>query len=241
MTMTSIDGVIKRRLLINYQLNPDIAETILPHPFRPKTIKGKAIIGVCLIRLENIRPTLLSSIPVGMSSENAAHRIAVEWDENGETKEGVYIFRRDTNSKLNSLVGGRIFPGTHQLADFQVNDTGNTVEFSMESKDKEVNISIKGKEHDKLQPNSVFQSIAEISSFFKSGANGYSPDKKGECHQGLCLHTNDWTMTPFKAEEVKTTYLGDVLNISDHDLEFDSVVLMRNIQHKWEKLSGIPS
>lgn len=49
-------------------------------------------------------------------SENAAHRIAVEWDFEGKTFEDVYIPRRDTNSFFNTLVGGRLFPGIHHRA-----------------------------------------------------------------------------------------------------------------------------
>jgi len=42
---------------------------------------------------------------VGFSSENAAHRIAVLWDdEQGVTREGVFIPRRDTNSPVNYLL-----------------------------------------------------------------------------------------------------------------------------------------
>ena len=57
-------------------------------PFRPKLVKGKGIAGICLIRLKQIRPRFVPSF-LGISSGNAAHRIAVEWDEHGETKPGV--------------------------------------------------------------------------------------------------------------------------------------------------------
>ena len=39
--------------------------------------------------------------------ENAAHRIAVEWDDGGTIRTGVYIPRRDSSSYLNVLAGGR--------------------------------------------------------------------------------------------------------------------------------------
>jgi hypothetical protein len=55
---------------------------------------------------------------MGISSENGAHRIAVEWTENGAIKEGVFIPRRNSSSFFNSLAGGRIFPGRH----FRSND-----------------------------------------------------------------------------------------------------------------------
>ena len=81
----------------------------MPAPFRPKIYKGKAIVGICLIRLKDVKPKGLLNL-IGVNSENGAHRIAVEWDENGEVKEGVYIPRRDISLLLNTLFGGRFFP-----------------------------------------------------------------------------------------------------------------------------------
>jgi hypothetical protein len=70
----------------------------LPAPFRPKLHRGYAIAGICLIRLERIRPVVFPSF-CGISSENAAHRMAVLWDEpSGGSREGVFIPRRDTDS-----------------------------------------------------------------------------------------------------------------------------------------------
>jgi hypothetical protein len=63
--------------------------------------------GICLIRLEQMRPRFAPPV-VGLTSENAAHRIAVEWDEHGTRREGVYIPRRDTSSRLSVLASGHI-------------------------------------------------------------------------------------------------------------------------------------
>ena len=102
-----IEGIIKRRLRINFRADPDIVQALLPAGFRPKCHGPYAIVGICLIRLEDIRPRGVPALVPGLSSENAAHRIAVEWTEgNGEEREGVYIPRRDTNSALNALAGG---------------------------------------------------------------------------------------------------------------------------------------
>lgn len=108
MKLPAIDGIIERRLLVNYRVAPDALADILPAPFRPKLVRGYAIAGICLIRLANVRPRGLPA-RLGIRSENAAHRIAVEWDSNGRTYEGVYIPRRDSDSRLNACVGGRMF------------------------------------------------------------------------------------------------------------------------------------
>src|SRR5262249_12062992 len=105
-----IRGVIDRRILVNFRVDPVVLGKILPSPLRPKLVNGTGIAGVCLIRLKHIRPRGLPAF-VGVGSENAAHRIAVKWDEQGEGREGVFIPRRDTSSWLNKLAGGRLFPG----------------------------------------------------------------------------------------------------------------------------------
>ena len=110
-------GVIDRRILVNYRVDPSVLAPLLPAPFRPKVVHGYAMVGICLIRLKKIRPALLPAW-LGISSENAAHRTAVEWDEGGVVREGVYVRRRDTDSWLNS--GGRsAFPWVSSPRPFQ--------------------------------------------------------------------------------------------------------------------------
>lgn len=103
MRLPIINGLIRRRLLVNFRVNEGVMSRFLPPPFRPKLHNGYAIAGICLIRLEQIRPNWLPSF-CGLSSENAAHRIAVLWDDpSGETREGVFVPRRDTGSRLTIL------------------------------------------------------------------------------------------------------------------------------------------
>jgi hypothetical protein len=121
MRIPIIRGVLDRRILVNFRADPDVLAGILPPPFRPKVVNGVGMAGVCLIRLKHIRPRWLPPF-MGISSENAAHRIAVEWEQDGQLREGVFIPRRDTSSRLNALAGGRLFPGLHHHARFQVDE-----------------------------------------------------------------------------------------------------------------------
>src|SRR5215468_7943504 len=98
MRIPIIRGVIDRRILVNFRVDAEILARLLPPPFRPKLVNGAGMAGVCLIRLKHIRPRLLPSF-LGISSENAAHRIAVEWDQDGAVREGIFIPRRDTSSR----------------------------------------------------------------------------------------------------------------------------------------------
>jgi hypothetical protein len=99
MRIPMMRGTIDRRILINYRVDSKVLERFLPLPFRPKLAEGVGIAGICLIRLRHIRPRLLPKM-LGISSENAAHRIAVVWEEAGQLREGVFIPRRDTSSLM---------------------------------------------------------------------------------------------------------------------------------------------
>ena len=116
MRLPLVRGVIDRRILVNFRVEPAVLSALLPHPLRPKLVHGRGVAGICLIRLRHIRPRFVPS-RFGITSENAAHRIAVVWDGGGE---GVFIPRRDTSSRLNSLAGGRLFPGVHHRSTFTV-------------------------------------------------------------------------------------------------------------------------
>ena len=135
---------------------------------------------------------------VSLSSENGAHRIAVEWNEGEETREGVFIPRRDTSSKINSFVGGKIFPGRHFHADFKVKESGDHYEVAFKSSDG-TTIEICADKTSNYDSNSIFEDIETASDFFKGGALGYSPS--GNQFEGLELRTKNWKVEPLNVSQ----------------------------------------
>src|SRR5688500_4721100 len=168
MKIPTLTGTIKRRILVNFRADPETVQRLLPAGIRPKLYRGKAVAGICLIRLEHIRPKIAPAF-LGLSSENAAHRIAVEWDENGKTKEGVFIPRRDTDSTMNALAGGTLFPGEHNRADFSVGETDDLIDFSMTSRDDGIKVSFKATHANNLPTDSIFDKLEDSSEFFRGG------------------------------------------------------------------------
>ena len=232
MKIPTIHGLIERRILVNYIADPLFVEKILPKPFRPKLYEGKAIVGICLIRLKNIKPKGLPDF-VGVNSENGAHRIAVEWEENGILKEGVYIPRRDTSLKLNAIVGGRIFPGKHYFANFNVKETNNIYHLDFTSSDK-TTIEIDAKLTDKFNENSIFKNLNNVSTFFENGSIGYSPN--GTNFEGLKLETYRWEIQPLEVTNVKSSFFEDESVFPKGSIQFDNAILMTNIEHEWKSL-----
>lgn len=232
MRVPTIQGIIDRRILVNYTVDPDIIKKIIPKPFRPKIYKGKAIVGICLIRLKYIRPKGLPNF-IGISSENGAHRIAVEWTENGEIKEGVYIPRRDTSSYLNSLAGGRIFPGRHFHAKFDVKEENGHYHIAFESSDG-TTISVDGDKTETLNSNSIFQNLDTASIFFEGGAVGYSPN--GNKYEGLKLKTFNWKVEPLTVTDVHSSFFEDESIFPKDSVQFDNALLMTQIKHEWHSV-----
>ena len=230
--LPAVCGVIERRMLLNFRCDPITLARLLPVPFRPKLVHGWGMAGICLIRLGQIRPIFLPANS-GFRSENAAHRVAVQWGENGDEREGVFVPRRDTNSLLNRLVGGKIFPGIHHAAKFQVWETGNRFKLELQSDDGVAFVRVLARVTDELPNGSVFRSVSEASDFFQGGALGWSARPASNEFDGLELRCREWRMEPLAVGHVESSFFANRELFPPGSAEFDSAFLMRNIEHGW--------
>jgi hypothetical protein len=224
--------VIARRLLVNYRVAPDVLASVLPAPFRPQLVNGWGVAGICLIGLRAVRPRGLPAI-VGLASENAAHRIAVEWEADGTTQCGVYVPRRDTNAWFNVALGGRMFPGVHHRAEFSVRDTDGTVSVALESEDGETRVRVVGRAASHLPADSVFRSIDDASGFFERGSLGYSASRRAGSYDALELRTQEWHVAPLAVEHVTSTFFENAAVFPAGSTTFDCALIMRNVAHEW--------
>ena len=227
-----IGGVIDRRILANFRVDPDVLQKVLPPPFRPQTVQGYGIAGICLIRLKQMRPRRVPAW-LGLSFENAAHRIAVEWDDRDQVSTGVYIPRRDTSSRLASLAGGRIFPGVHQRARFDVREDGAHFHVGMQSVDGSAGLVVDADIADDLGQDSIFSSVDDVSRFFESGSLGYSPSSTHHTLDGLELRSRNWRVEPLSINRIESSFFDDPQVFPPQSIAFDNALLMRNIEHEW--------
>jgi len=232
----TIEGLIDRRILINYRVEKEVLERFLPEPFKPKLVEGYGVAGICLIRLKQIRPKGLPGF-LGISSENGAHRIAVEWEDNG-TKEGVYVYRRDTSARLNTLVGGRLFPGVHHYSKFTSVEENGNYQVNFANKDGTY-ISIEGTETDIFPSTSLFRNVQEASTFFEKGSLGYSPQRNNRRYDGLELRTLTWNVKPLGVSEVRSSFFEDESIFPKGSIQFDNALLMKDIKHQWHSAKDI--
>jgi hypothetical protein len=100
--------------------------------------------------------------------------MAVEWDDAEGTQSGVYIPRRDSNSLINVLVGGRIYPGEHHLAGFDVHESDTGVHVAYTARDGSAHVDVRASLAADLSDSVVFPDLEEASRFFEHGSVGFS-------------------------------------------------------------------
>lgn len=235
--LPALAGVIDRRLLINYSVDPDAVAKVLPQPFRPQLVRGRAVAGVCLIRLRQMRPAGLPGW-IGFTSENAAHRVAVEWDGPTGLQHGVYIPRRDSNSLVN-VVGGRAYPGVYHRARFQVTESPQRVQVSFHSLDGSAQVRADVVVADRFRSDTLFTDVAEASAFFRRGCDGYSATHEPDRFDGLQLLTDVWTVEPAQVVHVESSYFADTELFPTGSAVLDNALLMRRVPVRWRALPSL--
>jgi len=233
-----IEGIIDRRILVNYRVDPLVIAPLLPPPFRPLTVNGMAVAGICLIRLRALRPRPLPAW-LGTGSENAAHRVAVEWEDGRVIKQGVFVFRRDTNSRLNALAGGRIFPGRHDYSRFDVHEVRDRLDVAFQSRDGQTFGRVIANVAGQWPGDSVFGDLDEASAFFQSGSVGYSPSGVQGHYQGLELRCRQWEATPLELSSVRSSLFDNEELFPRGSIELDCGLLMRGVTHAWHLQTDI--
>jgi hypothetical protein len=233
MQTPTITGLIDRRILLNFRADPAVINRLLPPPFRAQQVRGQAIVGICLIRLRHER---LKGLPAsfGTTSENGAHRFAVEWEEAGQLRQGVYIPRRDTSSKLNAVLGRQLL-GIHYHSAFTVTEAAGSYAVSFQSPDG-TRLAVEARETSDWPATSIFPDLARASGFFRRGAVGYSPRAAGPGFDGVELHTADWHVSPLTVQHVASSFFADTTLFPAGAVVFDNALLMRDVAHDWLRL-----
>ncbi|TMC35692.1 MAG: hypothetical protein E6J24_03655 [Chloroflexi bacterium] len=224
-------GTIARRILLNYRIDPVVAAAHLPPGFTPKLANGYAIGGICLIRLEHVRP-LGAPRALGIASENAAHRYAAFRMDRGAGEDCVYIARRHSSSRLNTTLGGRLVPTVHHPAHISVSEDDEVIDLAL-SAEGEWAARVRVRRAMDLPRSSAFGSLEGASEYFRSAAVGYSPRRDGTRLDALRLETARWEVRPLLVEIAESRYFGDRTLFPEGSIELDCALLMKNVDHEW--------
>ncbi|MDQ6784690.1 MAG: acetoacetate decarboxylase family protein [Actinomycetota bacterium] len=238
MRAPTISATIQRRILVNYRVDPDALAAILPEPFRPALVGDFAVAGICLIRLGGIRPAGLPPA-MGLTTENAAHRVAVEWDTADGPVTGVFIPRRDTSSRLGSLLGGRVFPGWQHRARFQVEEAEGVYRVQVSSHDGEVQILVAAHRTATVKAGSVFGSVEQASEFFRCAPVGYAATPTAGVFDGVALTAQGWAIEPLHLDEVRSSFFDSRDRFAAGTAVPDSAFLMGGLETSWRPLPAL--
>jgi hypothetical protein len=234
-----IQGVIARRMLLNFRADADVVQRLLPEPLQVDQQHGHAVVGVCLIRLEQLRPQGVPG-PLGLSSENMAHRVAIRYPSGDGIRSGVFVWRRETDQRLVELLGGRLFPGVHHLARFQVSESQNRLAMDVTSYDGKADVRFSAHVLGEWRQTPNFGSFDEASEFFRKGDCGFSCSLRGDKLEGLQLKMLKWEMAPMEIESQHCAFYSDLQRFPAGSVEFDCGLLMRGLPHEWHQLTDIP-
>ncbi len=234
-------ATIRQRVLITYRTEPALLANLLPAPFRPQVHDGMGLVGLCLLHLDHVRPRGLPAA-CGVASQNAAHRIAVEWDDPDGPATGVYVLRRDTTSQLSALLGGRAFPGRQHRAEIHWPDrTGSP------PPGDEVHVRVRGQGqlHIELDaqvaaaawwpPTSVFGSMDAAVAFYRRGSIGFSPTVRGGpvdgagSLDGMEIRSGAWPVAPLDVVDLRSSVLDDHMRFPAGSLAFDHALLVHDV------------
>ncbi|WP_460553480.1 DUF2071 domain-containing protein [Hymenobacter daeguensis] len=232
----ALTGLIDRRILLNFRAAPDVVNRLLPQPFRAQLVQGAALVGICLIRLRHERIKGMPAV-FGMASENGAHRMAVEWEADGQLRSGVYVPRRDTSSAINTLVGNRLL-GLHYHSTFSVKEEAGRYAISLQSADG-TQLALEAQETREWPTTSLFRTRQQASDFFRRGAAGYSPRASGPGFDGVELSTRQWSVSPLAVQHVFSSFFSDTARFPAGSVVFDNALLMRDVAHEWKRLPAL--
>ena len=238
MRVPTMQGVVERRLLINNRLDRDVAAAMIPAPFEPQLVNGWAIAGICLIRLGQLRPRGVPAA-IGLTSENAAHRFAVQWRDETGVRTGVYIPTRHSEAIVNVALGDRLFPGLHHKANFDVTESDDSISVAFTTRDSECHVDAAVALSDELTESQLFGSTAEASTFFRIGAAGYSPTRRSSRLDGLELRTSAWRIEAASIRYVRSSLFDDRAAFPAGTIHLDSALVMRNVPVEWHGLASL--
>ena len=232
MKLPVLNGVIDRRILLNYKVLPGIAAKLLPSGLEPIVINGYASAGICLLRLKNIGVRGTPSC-ARISSENAAHRFLVRSTESGKVAYGVYIPRRDTDSVLNVVLAGQMFSWPHYHASFQTEESNGRYHVTMKSNDGHATVEVRARIAETFPSASMFRSLDDASATFCKSSTGLSPSRTGGKLKSIRLQTRTWQVKPLEVEHLYSSYFEDRTVFPEGSIQFDNGLLMEGIEHEW--------
>ena len=133
-------------------------------------------------------------------------------------------------------MGGRLFPGRHHGANFDVRETSTELHVAYISRDRSTEVSVDVRVAESLQGSALFGSLEQASLFFQQGSAGFSPDRDGARLDGIELSAESWRVEPVDVRAVRSTFFDDEVRFPPGIVALDCALLMRQVPVTWNPI-----
>jgi hypothetical protein len=152
----------------------------------------------------------------------------------------VFIWRRDTDRSLVALLGGRLFPGVHGHATFDVSEAPDRLRYSIRTDDDRAHVGLAVAVVDAWQSTELFPTFDDVVRFFERGDRGFSCSLRGDRLEGMRLRSLTWRMVPLAVQDVESAFYDATDRFPTGTIGLDGAVLMRDVPHEWHGLNDVP-
>jgi hypothetical protein len=140
------------------------------------------------------------------------------------------------------LAGGRLFPGEHHRASFDVQETARDLHVAFASTDGGTRVSVDVRVAQRLQGSTLFAGTQDASDFFRRGSAGFSATRDSGRLDGLELSADRWVVEPAEVHVVSSSFFDDTRLFPPGSATLDCALLMRDIPVTWTAIrSAFPA
>jgi len=113
------------------------------------------------------------------------------------------------------------------------------VHVSFRAVDGSAHVTADVKIADRLPASALFSDVAEASTFFERGCDGYSATHDPGRFDGLQLLTDAWSVEPAQVVQVESSFFTDTRLFPSDSAVLDNALLMRRIPVRWKALPSL--
>ena len=222
MRIIPVRGVIERRLLVIYRLDPDVAKGLLPAPFRTRLTSGYAVAGIALAHLGRLRPAGLPPV-TGLSRESATHGIAVEWESPRSLHTGVFVVHRDSAGTV---------PGRHfrRAPMFTVEERTDGLRVAYSSRDRAVQVDVDVSLATALEGSALFRDVRAAARFLElDGANRAAGAAWTPQPRGIKLSAGDGCISAARVRTAASSIFANTSVFPPGSVHLDSALVLRDL------------
>ena len=218
MRFAPVRGVIERRLIVIYRLDPKVAKELLPPPWQARLIGGYAVAGIALAHLGRLRPAGLPPV-AGLARESVTHGIAVEWESSRSLHNGVFVTHHD------SAAAGR--GRLRRASRFTVDERTDGLRVTYTGRDRTVRVDVDVSLVASLEGSALFPDVRAAMRFLEldsSGGAAWGPPRKG-----LRLSAADRSIGAARVLSATSTVFANTSVFPPGSVHLDSALLMRDL------------